>query len=114
MTFRAGLLTGILVTAAVAGLGALAWSAFAPGPNKSDAAKPPLPATVAKVLKEEDLLTITLTPEAARRLGIETARVEKKPVPRARTFGGEVIAPPGQTILVSAPLNGTLKAPSGG
>ena len=31
-----------------------------------------------------------------------------------RTFGGDVTAPPGQTILVAAPLNGTLRAPARG
>ena len=35
-------------------------------------------------------------------------------MPRTRTFGGDVTAPPGQTILVAAPLNGTLKAPARG
>lgn len=114
MNFRAGLLTGIVVTAAVGGLAALAWSAFGRAGGKSEAAKNPAPANVAKVIKEEDLLTITLTPEAETRLGIQTAPVARKSVPRARTFGGEVIAPPGHTILVAAPLNGVLKAPAGG
>jgi hypothetical protein len=50
MTYRAGLLTGIVVTAAVAALAGLAWSAFGPRPETPDAGKPPAPATV---LKEE-------------------------------------------------------------
>lgn len=110
MTYRAGLLTGIVVTAAVAALAGLAWSAFRPKP-KTDADKPPAPATV---LKEENLLILTLTPEAVRRIGIQTAKVEEKSVRRTRTFGGEVTPPPGQTILVAAPLNGILRAPAKG
>lgn len=114
MNYRAGLLTGILVTAAAAGLVALAWSAFAPKGGKSEAGKPTPPASVPKTLKEEEILNFTLTPDAERRLGIETAVVKQKRLPRVRTFGGEITAPPGQTILVAAPLNGTLKAPAGG
>lgn len=111
MNYRAGLLTGILVTAAIAALVALGWSAFGLSRKKEEPAKPKPPATV---LKEEDLLVITLTDDAEKRLGIQTAKIEQKVVPRTRTFGGEVTAPPGHTILVSAPLNGTLKAPNGG
>jgi RND family efflux transporter MFP subunit len=111
MNYRAGLLTGILVTAAVAALVALGWSALGLSRKKDEPAKTKPPATV---LKEEDLLVITLTDDAEKRLGIQTAKVEQKPVPRTRTFGGDVTTPPGHTILVSAPLNGTLKAPNGG
>lgn len=110
MTYRAGLFTGIVVTAAVVALAGLGWSAFRP-PPKVDSSKPPAPATV---LKEENLLVITLTPDAVRRVGIQTAKVEEKPVRRARTFGGDVTAPPGQTIVVAAPLNGVLRAPARG
>jgi hypothetical protein len=43
---------------------------------------PPPPATVAKPADETDLATITLTPEAERRVGIELSKVERKPVRR--------------------------------
>lgn len=118
MTYRAGLLTGILATAALGGLVALGWSAFRPTADKPSTKTPP-----ATVLKEDDLLTITLTPEAEKRLQVELGKVQKKlelaPVEqkrmaRARTFGGDVVALPGHTILVAAPLNGTLKAPTTG
>jgi RND family efflux transporter MFP subunit len=110
MNYRAGLLTGIVVTAAAAALLVLAWAAFSPKAAKSEAAKTP-PATV---LKEEDLLTVTLTEKAHERLKLEIGTVKESHLRRARTFGGDVTIPPGHTILVAAPLNGTLKAPSTG
>jgi len=109
MTYRAGLLTGILVTAAVAGVVALGWSALGLARKKDEPAKSKPPATV---LKEEDILTITLTEDAEKRLGIQIGKIDQKPMPRTRTFGGEVTAPPGHSILVAAPLNGTLKTPN--
>ncbi len=35
-------------------------------------------------------------------------------MPRTRTYGGEVLVPVGQTIVVSAPLGGEMRAPEGG
>ena len=110
MNYRAGLLTGIVVTAAVAGVLALGWAALTPKSSKSEAAKTP-PATV---LKEDEILKITLTEKAEERIGIKLGKVEEKRVPRTRTLGGDVTAPPGHAILVAAPLNGTLKAPASG
>ncbi|HUT94398.1 MAG TPA: efflux RND transporter periplasmic adaptor subunit [Thermoguttaceae bacterium] len=78
----------------------------------SHAEKTP-PAKVARPADEQDLATITLTEKAEKRLGIFTVEVEKKPVPRRRTLGGEVISPPGQTVAVSAPVSGTLAGPNG-
>ncbi|HEX3870877.1 MAG TPA: efflux transporter periplasmic adaptor subunit, partial [Pirellulales bacterium] len=71
------------------------------------------PAAVAHIANEEQLNTIVLTEAADKRLGIEVAKVEKKSVSRTRTYGGEVFMPPGASILVSAPVAGTLDAPSG-
>lgn len=71
------------------------------------------PAEVRKV-NESDLGTITLTEEAAQRLGVQASRVERKTIQRRRVAGGEVIVPAGRTILVAAPLQGTLRAPDGG
>jgi cobalt-zinc-cadmium efflux system membrane fusion protein len=85
--------------------------------TKSDAAKPDKPApaaSVTKVVKEDELNTVTLTAEAETRLGVATAAVEKKNVRRVRVYGAEVIVPIGRSILVAAPLGGTLKAPAGG
>jgi cobalt-zinc-cadmium efflux system membrane fusion protein len=80
------------------------------------AAETQKPAPAAKVenpVKEGDLATITLSPEAESRLGIRTAPVTYTGVTRARTYAGEVTLPPDSTILVSAPLAGTLQAVSG-
>lgn len=114
MTFRAGLLTGILATAALGGVGLLAWSGLRSTVLKPDVVKPTPPSSVTKVLKEDELLLVTLTPEAERRIGIQTANAEIKRMPRVRTYGGEVTIPPGQTVLVAAPVGGVLKAPTAG
>jgi RND family efflux transporter MFP subunit len=84
--------------------------------NKSEtaSAKAPPPASSSRVVKEADLNVMTLTPEAERRLDVQTAPVEKKKVPRARVLGGEVVVPPGRTVLVSAPVAGTVRAAGDG
>lgn len=66
------------------------------------------PAKVENAVKEGKLATVTLTPKAVERLGIVTAPVEKRSVPRARTLGGEIVVPPGSVVTVSAPLAGTI------
>jgi len=74
--------------------------------------KPPPPAEVQNPVKETDLTTITLTSEAVVRLGIQTAPVEDRILERTRKFGGEVTAIPGHSVIVTAPLSGTLLAPN--
>lgn len=71
------------------------------------------PATLKKI-NEDDLGVITLSEEGERRLGVELAAVERQSVRRVRIYGGEVVVPAGRSILVSAPLPGTLRAPEGG
>jgi len=61
---------------------------------------------------ESDLATITLTSEAAERLGIVTVASELHRVQQHRTFGGEVVVPSGRSIMVSAPVAGIV-TPSG-
>jgi hypothetical protein len=53
----------------------------------------PSPAKIANPVKEGELTTVTLTPQAEQRLGIVTTAVEKKNVPRTRLFGGDVVLP---------------------
>jgi RND family efflux transporter MFP subunit len=77
-------------------------------------AKPPAPAHVSQTVKETDLNTIELAPEAEERLGIETAAVERRPIRRRRMYGGEVVLPTGASITVSAPTGGTLQPVSQG
>lgn len=80
----------------------------------ASASKSPAPATVAKPANEKDLATITLTPEAEKRLGIRTVEVQRSDVPRQRVVGGEVVVPPGKAMLVTAPVGGTLSPPKNG
>jgi RND family efflux transporter MFP subunit len=72
------------------------------------------PANVPNVPKEDQLNTFTLTPAAEKRLGIETAAIEKKPVVRRRVYGGEVVLPTGASLVVTAPLAGFLESPPKG
>lgn len=108
-------LAGVALTLALAVVVAAgAWWLVTNKPVTPKAEKPPGPANVAKVVKEDDLNTVVLTDEAEKRIGLTLAAVESKPVRRVRVYGGEVTVPVGRTILVAAPLGGTLKAPMGG
>jgi RND family efflux transporter MFP subunit len=84
-----------------------------PTSHSSPAASPP-PAKVSGAPKESDLGTVQLTPEAEGRLGIETVSVIRRPVPRAASYGGEVLVPIGRMISVSSPFVATVKAPENG
>ena len=75
-------------------------------------AKSAPPAQVKNAVTEAQLTSVTLTSEAVRRLGIETAPVESLAVGASREVGGEVIVPPGQTLIVAAPVAGTVLAPT--
>ena len=67
-------------------------------------------AKVTDKVTESSLTTITLTADAEKRLGIETAAVEQKGVIRTRTVGGEVMAAGGAESTITAPFAGTLEA----
>ena len=70
------------------------------------------PAKVAHVVSEGQLNTIELTPAAVKRLGIETVPVQMRSMPRVRPYGGDVVLPTGATVIVAAPLTGTLQLPA--
>jgi RND family efflux transporter MFP subunit len=70
--------------------------------------KSPPPATQSNPVKETELNTITLTEKAVERLGVETVEIKEASVGNSRVFSGEIIATPGKTITVSAPVAGTL------
>jgi RND family efflux transporter MFP subunit len=93
------LLAGLLVLTACGG-------SPAPDSKSVPAAK------VQNAAKETDLATITLSEQAESRLGLQTAAIERKAVHRTRTFGGEVVVPPGRQIVVAAPVAGRLAAAS--
>ena len=73
--------------------------------------KPAPPAKVANPVTEAQLATVTLSEEAERRLGVETATAAVENVLRTRTVGGEVMSPPGKHIGVTAPIAGTTRGP---
>jgi len=108
------LATAILALALAALVSAGAWWLVTSKPTTTKSDKPAGPANVAKVVKEDELNTVTLTEEAEKRVGLKIAVVEKKAVRRVRVYGGEVMVPVGRAILVAAPLSGVLNAPTGG
>ena len=111
MSYRSGLLTGIGATLLAVGAAAAGWYFIAakPGEAAKAAPPPPIPASVPKPFKEDQATTFTLTADGEARLAIEFGVVEPKPVRRQREYGGEVVVPPGRSVIVSAPLAGTLK-----
>lgn len=114
MNYRGGVLTGVAATLLLVGAVAAGWWLLHGSP--ADSAKtspPPIPATVPKPFKEDQATAITLTADAEARLAIRLGAIERKPVKRLRTFGGEVTIPPGRAVVVSAPLAGMLKAIAG-
>ena len=66
------------------------------------------PAVVVGARPERDLATITLTAEAELRLGIEVSTVERRAVAQAIEVGGEVVVPAGKSLIVTAPMAGTV------
>ncbi|WP_339910372.1 efflux RND transporter periplasmic adaptor subunit [Symmachiella dynata] len=62
---------------------------------------------------ESDLNIIELSPEAAKRLALEYATLEVRSMPRSRPYGAEVVLPTDASVIVSAPLAGTLRPSPG-
>jgi membrane fusion protein, heavy metal efflux system len=77
--------------------------------KEAPAPKPAAPAKVSNPTTEAQLATVTLTEEAEKRLGLQTAVASVQSVMQTRTVGGEVIAPPGRSMVVSAPMAGTVR-----
>ena len=109
MSYRSGVLTGVLGSLFCGGVCAAAWWVANSATPAVKAEKPLPPATVTKVLKEDEINVVKLTPEAEQRIGIETAIVERRSIRQSRTYGGEVMVPLGQSVLVAAPLGGELQ-----
>ncbi len=80
--------------------------------GESTAAKPAAPAKVANPVTETQLSNVTLSEEAEKRLAIQLADAVVESVLRTRTVGGEVIAPPGRSVVVTAPMAGTIRGPA--
>jgi membrane fusion protein, heavy metal efflux system len=88
---------------AVATASLLAACGQSPAPGKA-----PPAASVAVKVDEADLGKVTLAPEAASRLGLEIATVERQSAPRLRSAGGEVVVPSGGALQLSAPVAATV------
>lgn len=67
------------------------------------------PAKTSHPVAEAQLNTIDLTEDAVHRLGLQTATVEERTMIRTRPYGADIVLPTGATVIVSAPLAGTLK-----
>lgn len=61
---------------------------------------------VENAVEEQALPTVTLSEHAMQRLGIQTAEVEEGADAATRLVGGEVVIPPGRTLIVTAPVAG--------
>ncbi len=77
-------------------------------PQAAETHKTAPPAKVENAIKETELATIKLTPQAEQRLGITVAEAAVQPVAEVRNFAGEVVLPPDRTTNVAAPMGGTL------
>ena len=114
MSYRSGLVTGIATTTLFAAAVACAyWLMFGRTAESAKSGAPPAPASVAKPLQEDQLNTVTLTPEAVARLALQTSRIERQPLRPTRLYGGDVTIPAGRSIMVAAPVSGVVKAAAG-
>jgi hypothetical protein len=121
MSYRSGVLTGLLISVlAAVTAGAAWWAFFSPPTANKDKPKPPEPAQVSKapgqyqsntLIEDQQVNLIVLTPEGVETLALRTELIQRKPMHRARLYGGDIVLPPGQSLIVSAPLNGTLQQP---
>ena len=71
------------------------------------------PSKVIGGVKESELTRVELTADAEKRIGLTLVDVERKPVARAVSYGGEVMIPPGRLISVASPFLGIVEAPAG-
>ena len=78
----------------------------APSPTPSKKTEPPAHVTAPK--KEAELTSVVLTRDAVRRLGIETASVENRTIANERRILGDLVLPPGKSLVVTAPVSGTV------
>ena len=78
--------------------------------SKAESAKSstPAPAKVDNRVKESDLTRITLTEQAAKRLGIELVAAVDSEVAAETAVAGEIVPISGKSFLVNAPVAGTL------
>jgi cobalt-zinc-cadmium efflux system membrane fusion protein len=107
-------LGGWPITLGLMGASALAGWFLSRDRAPATAVKPPAASSIDKKLDETQITTVTISPEAKTKLNVRTAPAERRTLKRVRFYGGEVMAPPGQTMTISAPLGGQIKAPAEG
>jgi RND family efflux transporter MFP subunit len=94
-------------------LTAIAASACGQSSPPTAAHTAPPAAKVENAKPEGDLATVKLTPEAEAHLALKIDTVGAQPVVQTRTVGGEAVLPPGRSVIVNAPVAGTLALASG-
>ena len=72
------------------------------------------PSEIENPVKETELTSIKLTPEAVSRLGIKTAIAGYRNVNKTYKLGGDIVAVPGKAVSITAPLKGTILLPGNG
>ncbi|MBA2115590.1 efflux RND transporter periplasmic adaptor subunit [Bremerella alba] len=70
------------------------------------------PSKSTRPVSETDLNVVELTEDAVRRLGLETEVVQERTMLRVRPYGADLVLPSDASVIVSAPLAGTLQSPS--
>lgn len=78
------------------------------GSRDSTKAAAPAPAKVDNRVKESDLTRVRLTAEAEKRLGIEVTEPVDSNFMIKTSVAGEVVPIPGKTLIVNAPVAGTV------
>ena len=81
--------------------------------DRAAPAKAEAPAHVEAPRAEAELTTVKLSPEAVKRLGIETAVAKVDTAAATRSLGGEVTVPEGHMATVTAPVAGTVTVAAG-
>ncbi len=89
-------------------VGWIALAVLTSGSCAKTASKPAAAAKVENAHPEGTVPTVTLSDDAIKRLGLEVAEVQMRAVSAIHTVGGEVMAPPGWAIAVSAPVAGII------
>lgn len=87
---------------------ALLFIFYSCGKSHQPAEKSQPPAKVENAVKESALSTVTLSPKAEERLGIEIRAVESRQLPGSLRLGGEIISIPGNEVRIAAPVAGTV------
>jgi len=85
MNSLAAIPSGLSLFVVLLGMVALGGRAVAAPPSAT------APATVGQTANEAEFTGVTLTPKAEERLGIRTAKIERKKLSQVRLFGGEVM-----------------------